>query len=239
MDSTEQKEPADRGGTATTLFSLDPSIELSWRQSAKQKSLERAKPIRLELPSGRPILAIRAHVRWLFKHNMIPDTLLAKVEDMIKLIELQDPQSIEKELSQKLEESPETEFLKWLDLINACWLGCVVQPQFTDDPDREGEESPPYYVGDVDYWDKMYLYQWAQGVDQSIIEFFQQQGEVMGALADGDILQLSAEGDLWVDRRGRFVAGPPGGPSDDEIREVHPKPNRRAARSPRTKKKQT
>jgi hypothetical protein len=220
-----------QGDAGAIRHSLDPSIELSWRKRAQQTRSERETPFKLELPSGLHVMAIRAPLRWLYKHGRIPDHLTAEVERMIALIQTGDPKHVEEEI-EKDYKSREAEdvFAEHLKVVNACWLACVVSPQFSDDDDREFAEEPPYHVDTVEYFDKAYLYKWAQGVDQSVEDFFLEQAEIVGALADGEGIQLSSEPDSRVDRFGRRVAGDPSGPSGVEIRDFYRSATRGDAR---------
>ena len=212
------------------LTSLDPVIEVAWRKHAQKRQEERETAIHLDLPSGKPVKAIRAPLQWLYRHNLIPDALLAQTEEMIRLIESGDPNAVGRAMEEELQENEEQAFEKWLALLNGCWLACVTSPEFTDDESRREAVDPPYWIGDVDYMDKLFLYGWAQGVDQSIQEFLQFQSEIVGAMADGTGVQLSSEGSVWVDRTGRRMAGVAGGPSGIPIRELHQGPNRSTRR---------
>jgi hypothetical protein len=185
------------------LHSLDPSLELAWRNHAKQRRSQLDTAFKLELPSGMPVMAVRAPLRWLYKHGRIPDHLLAEVERQIKLIETADPKHVEEQIAKDLEESEDKIdfFTDHLKVLNACWLACVTNP--------------------VDYLDKLYVYRWAQGVDQSVEDFFLEQAEIMGSLSNGDEVQLPAESDLRIDRTGRPLAGDPGKPSGVQIRDLY------------------
>jgi len=219
-------------------YSLHPSIQESWRRHAQKKEQERTLPIELELPSGLRVMAIRASVRWLWRHQRIPNPLLVHVEEMIALIESADPDAVEKKMTAELEEDADKAFSKWLDILNACWIACVTEPSFTDDPSRDEATEPPYSVRDVEYFDKMYLYQWAQGVDQSIIDFFQQQAAALAGLADGEGIPLSATSPVRVDKFGRHVAGADGGSSGVPVGELRAVPNRRTRRKTEAQVKQ-
>lgn len=229
-----------QGRAGLTPFDLDPSIESMWRERAAKRIDEKMAHVRIELPTGLVVMARRMNLRWLWKHDLIPDPITAKVEEMISLIESDDPDAVTKKMGDDLQKDAVKAFTEWYEVLGAVWMACVVAPQFTDDPDREDAITPPYHIGSVDYFDKMYLYQWAQGVDRSVIDFLHEQSEALGELADKQSIRLSPTSELRVDRRGRFVVSDDGGPSDTPLGDIHPKPNRRArrARSAQTRKKQ-
>ena len=70
-------------------------------------------------------------------------------------------------------------------------------PAFPDNTGRDGAEEH-LYVGDPDkvpYFDLLYLYQWAQGVDQSVIDFLDERAQVVGVVADDAGLPFPPEDD--------------------------------------------
>jgi hypothetical protein len=233
VDTDELTGTVTRGRPASALAALDPALARQWGKDAKQRKLERVTPVLLELPSGKTVQAIKASMRWLYKHNMIPDHLTARVQEMIDLITSADPKHVQTEMEKQFAADIEGSFAKWLDLMNACWMACVVNPKFTEDEACADAEDEPFWVGDVDYLDKLFLYQWVEGVDLSVEEFLHQQAEIVGALQDGEGVRLSAESDLRVDRTGRFIAGDPGRPGGDDVRVVHPGPDRGTDRKTR------
>jgi len=218
---------------------LDPSIELMWRKRSQERIAEKVKPVTIDLPSGMKVIAQRMDLRWLWKHDLIPDPILARVEEMISLIESADPNHVAEEMGKQLEENPEEAFSNWYSVLGTVWQACVVAPQFTYDPDRRDAEEPPYHVDDAEYFDKLYLYQWAQGVDRTVIDFLHEQSEALGELATNQSVRLSPTSTLRVDSRGRFVVSDDGGSGDVPVGDVHPEPNRRARRTrSSTKQKQ-
>jgi hypothetical protein len=243
VDLKDQVRASQRGpvnGRELNLPALDPAvIEATWRSEAKQRLLDRNTPIQIQLPSGKIVMAVRASLRWLYKHERIPDHILTAVESHIALIEESDPKKIESEYQKKLAEDEAAAFGEWLAILRALWCACVVVPSFTEDRNREDAQEPPFWVGDtVDFFDLMYLYTWAQGVDQTVVEFFQQQSSLMGSLADSDSIPLSATGVLRADRFGNVVPGDDGGSSDVAVGQLHPEQDGRQGRKARRSKQE-
>lgn len=198
---------------------LDPSIASAWRKHIKERSELRGRPIKLDLPSGLPITAVRMPVRYLLSEGIIPDPLTPIIKEHIALLD--DPavhSEGESAIVAAFDADPEASWHKWIKVVDTIWLACVVQPSFTDDEAQVGAEgAEPYSVHEADYFDKLYVYQWTQGVDQPVAEFLQQQSEIMGIVADEPIVQDAAKRVLRIDRRGGRVAGPVGGSSDLDV----------------------
>lgn len=211
-------------------FGLAPDIDQAWRKRAISIKNTRAHSIRIELPSGLAVMAIRASLRWQFNNNKIPDPLLAVVEEHIALIEADDPNAVTDQYIEDMQADPVEAFGKWMQILDAAWMGAVTQPLFTDDKAREGVDYPPYWIGDVEYFDKMYLYQWLSGVDEDVAEFFRKQADALGTLEAESSIPLSPEGTVRVDRYGRPVAGEEHRPSGLAVGDVHSGENRRARR---------
>lgn len=198
---------------------LDPSIASAWRKHIKERSELRGMPIKLDLPSGLPITAVRMPIRYLLSEGIIPDPLTPIIKEHIALLDDPGVQSEgENAVLAAWDADPEASWQKWIKVVDAIWLACVVQPSFTDDGEQVGKEgAEPLSVHEADYFDKLYVYQWTQGVDQPVAEFLHQQSEIMGIVADGPSVRESSERVLRIDRRGGAVAGPVGGPSDLDV----------------------
>lgn len=221
-----------------TVNALDPSIELKWRERFANKSKIRYAPMELDLPSGLAVEAVRMPLRFLLRKGLIPDPVSPIIHDYIARLDDPDPDARVEESVTEFNETPLAAFKRWQTILDTVWQCCVRRPLFTDDSDREDAEEPPYYTGDVDYFDKLYVYQWAQGVDESVIDFLRGQDETMGALANGDSIPLSSEPVLRVERRGGRLVGLLGGQSDVPVGDVHQEQTGSNQRSSRTKDNQ-
>lgn len=211
----------DRNGTTTVNgggafgrnpgIALDPSISDAWSKHLRKRTESRAAIVRLVLPSTLPVDAMRMPVQYLWRNGMIPDPLTAVMQEHIAVLEK--PDTAGETMIEQWEADPETAWKNWRDVLVTVWLACVVQPSFTDDEAQVGE-SGPYHVNDVDYMDLLYVYQWAQGVDQSVVDFLHEQTEIMDRLSDGPDLQGEAKRILRANRTRGRVARPAGGSGD-------------------------
>ena len=234
MVSSHLTNTAIEGSDPARIAALDPSIELAWRERFKNRAKQKAEAIRLELPSGLDVEAIRMPLRFLLRKGLIPDPVTPVIADYIATLDADNPDEMVEKQVDAFNETPMAAFKRWMTIIDTVWLCCVTRPSFTDDESREDAEEPPYYMGDVDYFDKLYVYQWAQGVDESVVEFLHGQKQALGALADGDGVPLSSEPVLRIERRGGRMVGVLDRPGDVPVGELHQEPDRGNDRRTRT-----
>lgn len=194
---------------ANPAVALDPSITDAWRRMFKAKQQQRTTPVQLYLPSGMPVTAVRLPVRHLIEYGNIPDPLTNAVREFADLIEgeRRGEYSVAETLADQFNENPEASWNRWMRVIDGVFIACVSQPSFTDDDRQADLEVGPFPVADVDYFDKLYVYQWAQGVDQSVADFLREQSATMGSLANGEGIPLSSEPILRIERRGGRMVG--------------------------------
>jgi hypothetical protein len=203
----EHQDVTDSEGSVRALhpgIALDPSISDAWRQHLRQRTATRAAVIDLVLPSTLPIKAMRMPLQYLFRHGMIPDPLTAIIQEHIAILEK--PDTATEAMMANLEANPVKAERDWLTVLQTVWTACVVQPSFTDDEAQVGRDGEPFYVGDVNPLDLLYVYQWAQGVDESVAEFLHQQAEIMDRLSKGESVSDTAKHLLRSNRQGGRVA---------------------------------
>lgn len=205
------------GGTAGIGTALDPralDIKSAWVKDWQARKQGWAREVQIDLPiRGVPVMARRVPLRMMLKFGYVPDPLTAKVREHIEIIESREGEK----LAEKFNQDPETTWADYLQVLDGVFIAAVTQPAFTDDAEQADEELGRFWIGDVDYFDKLYVFQWAQGVDQSAADFLREQGEALGRLADGEELQLSAEPTLRVERRGGRVVGVVRGPGAPDV----------------------
>lgn len=200
----------DKGAAGDNpAVALDPSIADAWRRMFKAKQSQRTTPVALILPSGMPVTAMRLPVRHLIEYGNIPDPLTTSVREFADLIEgeRQGGASVASSLVEQFNENPEQSWSRWMRVLDGVFIACIAQPSFTDDDRQADLENGPFPVADVDYFDKLYVYQWAQGVDQSVADFLREQSAALGALANGEGVSLSSEPVLRIERRGGRMVG--------------------------------
>lgn len=198
QETTEQARPATPDGLAPL------SVNAAWKTFQKKQNQSRIIPIKLQLPSTYGdaeedqlwVSAIRGPMWWLIEQGKIPDQLVEKTQQLIELIKSQDPDYVQEtmmaELSEGTKKEQEDTLANWVSLINACFCANVVEPTFTDDITRMGAESEPFWVGDVNYMDRMYVWHWSMGVDETVVEFFRRTSETLGIVADESGIPLQS-----------------------------------------------
>lgn len=198
---------------------LDPSITDAWRRMFKAKQRQRTTPVLLTLPSGMPVTALRLSVRHLIEYGNIPDPLTTAVREFADLIEgeRRGGPSVAQTMADQFNDNPEASWARWISVLDGVFVACISQPSFTDNDRQVDLEQGPFPVADVDYFDKLYVYQWAQGVDQSVADFLHEQATTLGNLANGESVSLSAEPVLRIERRGGRMVGLVDRPGDLDV----------------------
>jgi hypothetical protein len=218
-------------GPATVLAakrlaaSVDPDTSRAWGARQRRIKAEANRPVTIVLPSNEArtdeeraengditVDVVRMPIKLLWERGTVPSELGATVQAIIDQLESRDPEYVRESTLAAFEQDPIKVFNQWLDLLYFVWLENVVSPAFVDDRrqpadgKRTGAEEPPFAVQDVDYNDLLFVYQWSQGVDQSVREFLLEQTAALGAV--GTVGEGGGSGPvLRIDRRGGRVVG--------------------------------
>jgi hypothetical protein len=178
-----------RDGKRRPSAPLNP-ITSQWAQHAQKRLSAIVDPVELALPSGLTVRARRARMVDLMRLKMIPDPFTASVSDWIAKLESDNPTAAaEEDIKQDIVGAVK----RFNDVLRGIWLACVVDPEFTTDESRAMAVEPPFHVDIVDSMDLLYLYRWAQGVDESIESFLREQAEIMGGVVASESVSLPAE----------------------------------------------
>lgn len=158
----------------------------------------------------------------MYQRGLIPDIFTARVQEWIGSIQknLDDPVNAGKEFlhqEDETEEDMEKRYNDWLSIVDYTWCACVSSPSFCMKFEDQDLNKPVLWVGEVDYQDKIYVYTYAQGVDQTVEEFFREQEEALGAILDGEGVRDEAKQLLRVERKGGKLAGVYDRPSDVHV----------------------
>jgi hypothetical protein len=199
-----------------------------WAQHFRQKEAERGAPVRLHpLPSGGPpIMAVRLPLKVLIRKGMVPDRLTAVVDRWIGIYDALDPKKAQQQVADDFEEDPEGSFIKWSEMLNYVWMTSVVVPKYTNDLSKVDYEAGIFDVSEVDFSDKLYLYAWCQGVDETVEEFFRKQIDPLEPVPDGRDVQDDPGGVVRIPRPGGRLAGVSDQPGDASVGDVGQGPNR-------------
>lgn len=193
-----------------------------WRTRMKKNAV--GGPIRLELPSGMPVMARRVDLHALFGLGEIPDTLTPIVTDWFAT-KAPTKEAITEALVQKINEH----LADYYRVLNYVWRACIVEPQFWETVEEAIAHPDWLPMSEVNKDDRQFFFDWCQGIDETFQQFFfriagrpQQPGP-----SEGEAVELlpGREGDEHGlpapvrDRpEGRTVAGDPGAPDAADVR---------------------
>lgn len=171
----------------TPAQKVDPKLlNEGWRRHFKQKAEEGTIAVLLDVPSGEKIAAVRMPLTYMVRTGIVPDRLTGSVQKQIAQIQSGDPEKARKETIESYMQSPVEAEQEWNALLDFIWCECVVLPKFKPliEANPDDEENPTFPVDSVDMMDKVYLYQWCQGVNESVEDFFRTTSEAMGVMGD-------------------------------------------------------
>jgi hypothetical protein len=218
---------------ASGVQSPDADIISAWKADfdAAAKHGSFALQVLLDLPSGKQIKAVRMPLLLMLQQGSIPDRLTTTVAKFIESIEGGSPDEMETKLLDTFVDDPVKAAQSWIELLDYVLCTIAVTPEFTNDRDKEDTEKGIFWSGRVNLYDKLWVFQWSQGVDSSIEEFFQQQIDAMGVASDGEGVRLTPEQLLATGEFGYVMDSVPDGSGNVDVGDVYPSADRRSDRS--------
>ena len=130
----------------------------------------------IELPSGKVARLRKPDLFTLVRAGKIPNALAGKVTEMIK--------------KQKADIA-DFDASELADLLDIVAKAAFVEPQVVDKPTEDNQISP----SDIDFTDKSFVFQYAQGGTSDLEFFRREQGRNVSPAQDGQELQPEAEPD--------------------------------------------
>lgn len=145
------------------------------------------KPMELDLPSGNCCLAIRPGAEGLIKAGLLDslDQLTSLVQ--IEHIDAKDPRKAATNVDvQELLKDPK-KLATGLALVDKVICHVVKAPVVFMPPEDDDALRDPnvIYADQVDYEDKMFIFQWAVGGTSNLVQFRQESQELVGNLSAG------------------------------------------------------
>jgi len=171
--ATAKKNSTGRVTPAKPKVSSTPTTASAW----KAKSVEGTP---LVVPSGNTCLVRAPGLQVFIKQGMIPNSLLPIVNDAIK------KGSVPTNDDFNIQDDPEM-LNEMMELMDAVTVYCVVEPAVEAMPvDDEGEPIPfsqrdpdTLYVDEVDFTDKIFIFQYAVGGSADLAKFRKELGQHM------------------------------------------------------------
>lgn len=184
-------------GAASGSATPDADIISAWQSDfdALKTSVAAGGKVELTLPTGKQIKAIRIPLVMLMQQGAIPDSISHLVSQFIEGIEGGDPKKTEEALLKSFQEGGDmiASAQRWIELINFVCVNCIATPRFVMEQKDAKPEKGIFWIAQMNFYDKQYVFQWAQGVDRSVREFLQEQTDAMGASPYGEGVRLTTE----------------------------------------------
>ena len=168
---TPKKTHTGRTTPAKPKVSSTPTTASAWKKQS-------AEGTPLVVPSGNTCLVRAPGLQVFIKQGMIPNSLLPIVNEAIKKGTMPTDDKFD------IEENPEM-LNEMMELMDAVTVHCVVEPAVQHIPlDDEGETVPfsqrdpeTLYVDEVDFTDKIFIFQYAVGGTADLAKFRQELSE--------------------------------------------------------------
>ncbi len=138
----------------------------------------------LQVPSGNTALVRSSGMQIFLTKGLIPNSLLPIVRQAMS----------GKQVDLKAEDITEDQLADMVMLFDAIVVHCVIEPTVLPVP-AEGEERDPeaLYVDDVDFDDKMFIFQWVVGGTRDLEQFRKEQAAGVDAVRGSATLESAAE----------------------------------------------
>jgi hypothetical protein len=210
----------------------DADIVSAWKDDFEQKkqsgTLLGANLI-LTLPSGKKVKAIRIPLLVMMQSGSVPDRLTHVINGFIQTIEK--GQTDEAKVAAGFEAMFAEDAIKaaqeWTEMMNFVFVNAVISPKFVLTEEEANPDAGVFWITQVNFYDKLWLFQWAQGVDQSVHEFLQQQADALGTASDGKSVRVTPEQLLANGESGHFMVSMADRPSDVDVGNVRSGEDRR------------
>lgn len=138
----------------------------------------------LQVPSGNTALVRNSGMQVFLTKGLIPNSLLPIVRKAMS----------GKEPEINLDDITEDQLADMVTLFDAITVHCVVEPAVLPVPaDGEVRDSEALYVDDVDFDDKMFIFQWVVGGTRDLEQFRKEQAASMESLRGGTALEGQAK----------------------------------------------
>lgn len=158
------------------------------------------------LPSGDVVKARRIAVAEMLAMRQIPNRLLPII---LEWVEAFNNAPDELKAIQDIEAINQANVEKYFEVLNHVWMTCIVEPIFVPDEKYKGLPGT-IPLRWVDFGDMQYFFDWAQGVDESIVNWFRRrQNAGLGTPPTVPGVREDASGVPGVQDLGQPLAGVP------------------------------
>jgi len=142
----------------------------------------------LEVRSGNVALVRRPGIQVFIKSGMVPNSLMPIIQKALAAGE----KAKDLDFSEIAEDAKKLEDV--LDLVDKVTCYCVIEPKVLPVPENvEDRDEEALYVDEVNFDDKVFIYQYAVGGTADLESFRAEQARLMGSVPDGEDLVDSTE----------------------------------------------
>jgi hypothetical protein len=160
----------------TTKPALKPTPASQWKKASVGTPLE--------VPSGNTALVRSSGMQVFLTKGLIPNSLLPIVRQAMS----------GKQVDLKAEDITEDQLEDMMKLFDAIVVHCVIEPTVLPVPaDGEVRDQEALYVDDVDFDDKMFIFQWVVGGTRDLEQFRKEQAASVESVRGGAALESAAE----------------------------------------------
>lgn len=140
----------------------------------------------LVVPSGNTCLVRTPGMQVFIKQGLIPNSLMPIVQEAMN------KGRAPKNMDFDTDKNPEL-LNEMMDLMDAVTVYCVIEPKVEPAPASEDQrDEDTLYVDEVDFNDKMFIFQFAVGGTSDLAKFREELGEHMEAVSAGEDVELQA-----------------------------------------------
>lgn len=143
------------------------------------KEWKTSKATDLKLPSGNVALVRNPGIQHFLRIGIIPDPMMAMVQKMIAGKQKEfDPSEFIKD---------EDSLLTTFELFDKVLVEVVIEPKVVMPPKKqEDRDDETLYADDVDFEDKVFIFQFAVGGTKDLEEYLQRQKQAVDAVQSGE-----------------------------------------------------
>lgn len=142
---------------------------------------------KVPLPSGNVCLARNPGIHVFIEQGMIPNNLLPVIQEALNEGKGISPKKVK-------EASADIDMLRdMVAMADAVVVYCVLKPEINAVPETEAQrDSDLFYVDEMDFDDKMFIFQWALGGTKALDRFREESSAAVVALDAGEDMDETA-----------------------------------------------
>jgi hypothetical protein len=177
------------------IKSPDTSLTEQWLAHTRRQTQRFSTVTEVTLPSGLKVKAVRPHLLLMYRNGVFPNALTPMITKLLSLAtEGQD--RAETEIMDQFQNNMAEAYTQFTLMLDYVWISAIVEPVFALDPANVPEDKLtilrrlpaelqfviPLTEENVSIEDRLFFFNWCQGVDQTIESFREEQAARLEAL---------------------------------------------------------